>query len=178
MVVRPITLRPGVSGGQVEQFPTNLKGGEVVEVLHRLWWGRLQRPAQPDEGVLKHVVGLLFDPNSRKSRQHPPRELFQPLLGTADQGIQCSIVTGLEATTIGQLAYPLGDRKRRPMPAGGLFSTAVDVSRFCQMIHGRGVFHGKRYLSEAAVAQMTSKQTGDSITEGYGLGWFTWPVCP
>ena len=48
------------------------------------------------------------------------------------------------------------------MPAGGLFSTAADVGRFCQMVLNGGTFDGKRYLSEAAVKQMTSKQTGDA----------------
>ncbi len=79
----------------------------------------------------------------------------------------------LEETTITQLKYPLDERKRQPMPAGGLFSTASDVARFCQMILNTGVYNGKRYLSEAAVAQMTSKQTGDGIKDGYGLGWST-----
>jgi CubicO group peptidase (beta-lactamase class C family) len=79
----------------------------------------------------------------------------------------------LEETTVTQLRYPLDDRKRQPMPAGGLFSTARDVGRFCQMILGRGVFEGKRYLSEASVEQMTSKQTGDQLKDGYGLGWST-----
>ena len=80
--------------------------------------------------------------------------------------------TGLEETTVGQLRYPLDDRKRQPMPAGGLFSTASDVARFCQMVLGGGVFDGKRYLSADAVKQMTSKQTG-ALKEGYGLGWAT-----
>src|SRR5262249_44292346 len=62
--------------------------------------------------------------------------------------------TGLEETTIGQLQYPLRDRKRYPMPGGGLFSTAQDVGRFCQMVLGGGVFKGKRILSEAAVKEM------------------------
>jgi CubicO group peptidase (beta-lactamase class C family) len=79
----------------------------------------------------------------------------------------------LEETTVTQLRYPLDDRKRQPMPAGGLFSTARDVGRFCQLILGRGVFEGKRYLSEASVEQMTSKQTGDHLKDGYGLGWST-----
>jgi CubicO group peptidase (beta-lactamase class C family) len=79
--------------------------------------------------------------------------------------------TGLEATLIGQLRYPLSDRKRHPMPAGGLFSTARDVGRFCQMVLNKGEFEGKRYLSEAAVKEMTSKQTGDTLEESYGLGW-------
>jgi CubicO group peptidase (beta-lactamase class C family) len=62
---------------------------------------------------------------------------------------------GLEETIISQLKYPLNDRTRQPMPAGGLFSTARDLARFCQMILNEGVFEGKRYLSRAAVAELT-----------------------
>ncbi len=77
----------------------------------------------------------------------------------------------LEATTITQLRYPLDDRRRRyPMPAGGLFSTATDVARFCQMLLNKGRFEGRRYLSDAAVEEMTKKQTGDGIKDSYGLG--------
>ncbi|HXX24580.1 MAG TPA: serine hydrolase domain-containing protein [Terriglobia bacterium] len=79
--------------------------------------------------------------------------------------------TGLEETTVTQLRYPLTDRTREPMPAGGLFSTASDVARFCQMILNGGTLDGRRYLSEAAVRQMTSKQTPDGIREKYGFGW-------
>jgi CubicO group peptidase (beta-lactamase class C family) len=79
--------------------------------------------------------------------------------------------TDLEETTITQLTYPLNAPHRQPMPAGGLFSTAEDVGRFCRMMLNDGVFDGKRYLSPAAVAQMTRKQTGDLATTGYGLGW-------
>ncbi len=81
--------------------------------------------------------------------------------------------TNLEETTVTQLRYPLDDRTRQPMPAGGLFSTAGDLARFCQMILNGGTFKGKRYLSEDAVKQMTSKQTGDALPDGYGLGWST-----
>jgi CubicO group peptidase (beta-lactamase class C family) len=80
---------------------------------------------------------------------------------------------GLVETTIGQLKYPLSDRTRQPMPAGGLFSTASDVARFCQMVLNGGTFAGTRYLSEDAVRAMTSRQTGPGIKEGYGLGWAT-----
>ena len=75
--------------------------------------------------------------------------------------------------TIGQLKYPLNDRNRQPMPAGGLFSTAADLTRFCQMVLNGGELDGKRYLSEAAVKQMTTKQTGDVVKDNYGLGWST-----
>src|SRR5208282_5362781 len=79
--------------------------------------------------------------------------------------------TGLEETTVGQLTYPLSDRSHRyPMPAGGLFSTAEDVGRFCQMLLNRGECGGKRILSEAAVKEMTSKQTGELVDTSYGFG--------
>ena len=79
---------------------------------------------------------------------------------------------GLEELNIGQLHYPLDDTKVRfPMPAGGLFSTASDVAKFGQMILNGGMFEGKRYLSEAAVHQMTSRQTGNNIKASYGFGW-------
>jgi CubicO group peptidase (beta-lactamase class C family) len=80
---------------------------------------------------------------------------------------------GLDETTIGQLTYPLPDRRRQPMPAGGLFSTAADVARFCQMLLGGGELDGKRYLSENAVRVMTTKQTPEALKDGYGLGWST-----
>ncbi|HVY70403.1 MAG TPA: serine hydrolase domain-containing protein [Verrucomicrobiae bacterium] len=80
----------------------------------------------------------------------------------------------LDETTIGQLKYPLDDRKRQPVPAGGLFSTAADVGRFCEMILNGGRLDGKVYLSETSLRRMVAKQTGD-LKESYGLGWSTGP---
>ena len=90
----------------------------------------------------------------------------------------------LEETTITQLHYPLNDRKRRfPMPAGGLFSTAADLAKFCQLVLNKGSYAGRRYLSAAAVEEMTRNQldvasmrSGEMLTKlkrGYGLGWET-----
>ena len=75
---------------------------------------------------------------------------------------------GLEECPIAQLKYPLNDPVRQPMPAGGLFSTATDLSLFYRMLANDGMFAGKRVLSEQAVQQMTSKQTGDLPTP-YGF---------
>jgi len=78
---------------------------------------------------------------------------------------------GLEETTITQVYYPLTDRRQRfPMPAGGLFSTAHDVARFYQMLINGGELDGRRYLSEAAVKQMTSRQTPPELPNSYGFG--------
>ena len=81
---------------------------------------------------------------------------------------------GLEETKIVQLYYPLTDRTQRfPMPAGGLFSTARDVARFYQMLLNGGQVDGRRYLSEAAVKQMTSRQVPPDVTGNYGFGFAT-----
>jgi len=73
---------------------------------------------------------------------------------------------------ISQLTYPLSDRQHRfPMPAGGLFSTAVDVSKFCQMILNGGTLNGKRYISAASLHAMTSVQNGGLGKVNYGFGW-------
>jgi CubicO group peptidase (beta-lactamase class C family) len=65
---------------------------------------------------------------------------------------------------------------RVPMANGGLFSTAHDYGRFCQLILNHGALDGRHYLSPAAVAMMTSVQSGDLVTgftpgNGWGLGW-------
>lgn len=79
--------------------------------------------------------------------------------------------TALEETPIGQLTYPLDNRQvREPMPGGGLFSTAADCARFGQMLLRKGEFEGKRILSEAAVAEMSTRQTPAEMKESYGLG--------
>jgi CubicO group peptidase (beta-lactamase class C family) len=73
---------------------------------------------------------------------------------------------------ISQLTYPLDDRKHRhPFPAGGLFSTADDMTRFCQMMLNQGVYKGKRYLSQASTTLITTKETGSAVTKEYGFGW-------
>lgn len=81
---------------------------------------------------------------------------------------------GLEVTAMTQLQYPLSDRKRHIMPAGGYFSTASDVAKFCQMMLNRGEFQGKRILSEAAVDEMTKRQTPEG-QNSYGLGFDVGP---
>jgi CubicO group peptidase (beta-lactamase class C family) len=80
---------------------------------------------------------------------------------------------GLEPTTIRYLTAPYSDKKRSPLAAGGLFSTAEDLLKFYTMALNGGEAGGKRYISEKSLQQMTTIQTGDlkaSFTEGMGMG--------
>ncbi|HEY3789383.1 MAG TPA: serine hydrolase domain-containing protein, partial [Urbifossiella sp.] len=77
---------------------------------------------------------------------------------------------GLVKTPIDQLLYPLSDRIHRfPMPGGGLFSTASDLGRFCQMLLRGGKHEGKQIVSPAAIGELSKKQTGDKVPQSYGL---------
>ena len=109
----------------------------------------------------------LFDPLGMKDTTFwPTEEQVKRLAKSYKPGKDN---TGLEELQITQLHYPLSDPKRQPMPAGGLFSTASDVAAFCQMLLNGGTYAGKRkLLSEDAVRQMTSTQTGDLLNKGKG----------
>ena len=135
------------------------------------------------------MVSRLFKPLGMKDTTFwPTEEQVQRLAKSYKPNKE---KTGLEETPITQLTYPLTSRERHGFPAGSLFSTATDLSTFCRMILNGGVYGGKRYVSEAAVQEMTSTQTGDLLNlearraadgglarlnkneNGYGLCWAT-----
>jgi CubicO group peptidase (beta-lactamase class C family) len=57
-----------------------------------------------------------------------------------------------------------GSRNRPPQGNGGLYSTAPDYARFCQMLLNGGTLEGHRYLTPAAMKFLTTPQTGDMPT--------------
>ena len=66
----------------------------------------------------------------------------------------------------------ISNRKRTPYPAGGLYSTAGDVTLFYQMMLNGGTLNGKRVLKNETAALMTRTQSGD-IKTGFvdGMSW-------
>jgi len=83
---------------------------------------------------------------------------------------------GLEEADNYFIQGPLTSRDRTPFPGGGLFSTAPDMARFYRMILNGGESGGRRYVSKAAVEQMTRTQTGElkaGFVDGmsFGFGW-------
>jgi CubicO group peptidase (beta-lactamase class C family) len=53
-----------------------------------------------------------------------------------------------------------GPRDRPPQGNGGLYSTATDYARFCQMLLNGGSLAGHRYLSASALKFLNTPQTG------------------
>lgn len=59
---------------------------------------------------------------------------------------------------------------RNPEAGGGLFSTPVDMFKFYRMLAAKGVWEGRRILSEKAVETLATRQTPESVPESYSLG--------
>jgi len=80
---------------------------------------------------------------------------------------------GLEVTPIMYLSPDLSDRKRMPLPAGGLFSCATDLAKVYAMVLNGGTLNGHRFLKAETLKLMTTNQLGDmkvSFAEGMNMG--------
>lgn len=112
----------------------------------------------------------LFDPLGMADTTFFPgtkqiQRLAKPYRASADTG-------ELEETSIDCMQHPLEGAGRYAFPAGGLFSTAADVSQFCRMFLNNGEHEGKRYLQPASVTEMTAGQRYEGTALPVGLGWF------
>ncbi len=151
----PLALQPG------QQYRYSNEGfntaGRIIEVVSGM----------PFETFLQK---RLLDPLGMKDTTFwPSSEQLERLAKSYKSG---STGKDLRELPISQLTYPLDARQHRfAIPAGGLFSTADDLARFCRMMANNGVFEGRRYLSEESVRLMTTKETGPKVTKPYGFGW-------
>src|SRR5438046_2416558 len=60
-----------------------------------------------------------------------------------------------------------GSRERPPHGNGGLYSTAPDYARFCQMLLNGGTLEDRRYLTAAAMKLLSTPQTGNPPTGSF-----------
>jgi uncharacterized protein YbbC (DUF1343 family)/CubicO group peptidase (beta-lactamase class C family) len=71
----------------------------------------------------------------------------------------------------GQVHDPTAIRMGGVAGHAGLFSTADDLARFCQMLLNGGKLDGKRIMSAQTVARMTAPIVVSETGETRGLGW-------
>jgi CubicO group peptidase (beta-lactamase class C family) len=61
-----------------------------------------------------------------------------------------------------------------PSPAGGLYSSAADLAKLCQMLLNGGELNGRRIIADKTLHEMTEKHTGDikaGFVPGSAWGW-------
>lgn len=71
----------------------------------------------------------------------------------------------------GQVHDPTAFRMGGVAGHAGLFTTADDLARYCQMILNGGVLDGKRILSAQTIAKMTAPYVISETGDTRGLGW-------
>ncbi len=134
-------------------------------------WSYCQSGINAAGRVVEVVSGMSFDTFLQK-------RLFQPLgmksttfyPGASERARQVTAYAK-NATTGSLEAVPprpeFGPRDRPPQGNGGLYSTAEDYGRFCQMLLGGGRFQGVRYLSEASMKLLSTPQTPETLPTGF-----------
>ena len=144
-------------------------------------WRYCQSSINTAARIVEIVSGKPFD-------QFLDERLFKPL-GMKDTGFylnadQLPRLAKSYRLTSGKLelapifilqGHDATSRNRYPAANGGLFSTAADYGRFCQMLLSNGTLDGKRYLSPEAVRVATTVQSGEVKTgftpgNGWGIG--------
>ena len=117
------------------------------------------------------VEGRLFGPLGMKDTTFYLNEKQLPRLA---RSYRRSSQGELEPAEVGILhGQSPTSRDRFPAANGGLFSTAIDYARFCQMVLNGGELDGRRYLKPESVKLMNTVQTGGlktGFTEGNGWG--------
>ena len=163
-LAHPMQFEPGSSW----KYTTSglIVAGEIVEIVS----------GQPFDAFLQN---RLFDPLGMKDTTFYPSDEQRLRLA---RGYRANPATG--EFTVQQTLGANGPVPRSgemvPLGDGGLFSTAGDYSRFCQMLLNGGTLDGRRYLSADAYKRMTTVCTGDLPTGfskkeinhvlGWGLG--------
>jgi CubicO group peptidase (beta-lactamase class C family) len=169
---RPLEFEPRT---KYKYSPGPAVGGRIIEVVSGIPYPQYLQQRLLDPLGLKDTT---FWPSAEQAsrlalthKYNPTTKALEPLHNSPPQAENMPPAIASQFGGSVAAAY----RRHFGNPAGGLFSTATDVARFCQMLLSGGSYRGRRYLSPAAIKEMSSLQTGDLAAgreEGYGLGCF------
>lgn len=159
-------------------------GGRIIEVVSGMRYADFMQkrlfdplgmkdttfwPNEEQASRLAHTARFTADKKGLEEIKQD-KNVEQRIIDKWSEGIHVprAITADMGAATAFSYAKHYGE------PAGGFYSTASDVGTLCRMLLNGGTLDGKRYLSEQAVKQMSSIQTGDvpvNPNEAYGVGW-------
>jgi len=162
-----VLFEPG-SKWQYSQTSINT-AARIVEVISGMPFDQFvdQKICQP-LGMRDTTFYLSDQPPANNSQSPSQLQRLAKSYRTTDAGFE-------EAAIIILAGQSPAFRDRMPAGNGGLFSTASDYLRFCQMLLNKGELDGHRILSKEAVKTMRTVATGDLVTgftsgNGWGIG--------
>jgi len=131
-------------------------------------WKYTQSGINAAARIVEVVSGMTFDAFLQKRLFDPLGMKHTTFYLTPESRAQLVTAYGKNRETGSLDPVPprpeFGPRDRPPQGNGGLYSTAPDYARFCQMLLNGGTFEGHRYLTPAAMKFLTTPQTGDLPT--------------
>jgi len=140
-------------------------------------WQYCQSGINAGARIIEVVSGMTFDAFLQKRLFNPLGMTNTTFYLNAEQRAQLATAYAKNKDTGALESVPprpeFGPRDRPPQGNGGLFSTALDYARFCQMLLNGGSLEGRRYLSPTAMKFLSTTQTGEIPTgffqnEAYG----------
>ena len=157
LAMAPLDFEPGTQAVYSNGGYTVL--GRLIEVVSGESFG---------EYVERHLLRpLQMEDTSFWPTQEQCERLIQP--AQPDMGWKV-----LVPARIGILTEPYHDRSvRYPLPLGGLFSTANDLSRFYRMLLRGGELDGVRVLSQESARRMRERQTPSGWKGAFSFGCLT-----
>ncbi len=122
------------------------------------------------EDYAKALDRLVFRPlGMRNTTFWPDKKRLEKLAVSYQAGPDGRLVPA----EIRYLTPPYSDKKRSPLAAGGLFSTAEDLHKLYGMLVNAGEMNRRRLLSKQTLARMFENHTGDlkaGFVDGMGMG--------
>lgn len=194
--VRPITIRMLLNhtSGLGWNFPLTAGGSPLGDVVNGYAQAALMHEpgsefsyTDADINTVGHVIevvsGMSYDVFLRRRLLDPLALKDTTFFPSKAQLARLAKTYWINPSTkVFELA-PANAERRFVEPAGGLFSTANDLEKFCRMLLSGGKLGGRRYISESALKEMTRSQLSPEAFSkfpqpggfdgplSYGLGW-------
>ena len=131
-------------------------------------WQYTQSGINAAARIVEVVSGMTFDVFLQKRLFDPLGMKDTTFYPSDEQGARLATAYARnKATGVLEPVPPrpdFGKRDHPPQGNGGLYSTAPDYARFCQMLLQGGTLDGRRYLSADAMKLLTTSQSGDLPT--------------
>ena len=166
------TGRDAALARAIEEVPTNPPGRRFVysdinylllgEIVSRVSGAPLERYAG------EHIFAPL---GMRETTFNPPAAWVPRIAPTQQCTPADAPCDGPGGFLRGTVHDPTARRMGGVAGHAGLFSTADDLTRYCQMLLGGGALGGARVLAPLTVARMTSPASPLGETNVRGLGW-------
>jgi CubicO group peptidase (beta-lactamase class C family) len=127
-------------------------------------WKYCQSGINAAARIVEVVSGMTFDTFLQKRLFDPLGMTHTTFYPTGQQWAQVATAYAKNPDTGRLEAVPprgdFGKRGRPPLGNGGLYSSAKDYTRFCQMLLNGGTLEGRRILSADAVKALSAVHTG------------------